>query len=258
MITHAVIPAGGFLDAAYRKEAGVEYRALAPIGGIPTLQRVVNSLRDAGIEHIVAVADPAVQERISGVDVWAQASSTGSANILLGMQHVPQASQVLMCPCDLPDLDPDDIRRFLSGCEPETDLMLGLVSADAYLAAYPDGPPSEFIALRDFGLVGNSSALIVRPSVLLGSGSLLKQCFESRKSQVRLALLLGPRLLWAYCTRSLTAAGVISRVESVLGCRAGVIADAPPGLSFDIDTVHDYIYARSRIGLSHGNASPEY
>jgi GTP:adenosylcobinamide-phosphate guanylyltransferase len=255
MITRGVIPAGGFLTGKYRAEAGVEHRALAPVGGKATLQRVVDALREGGIKEIVAVADEKVRERIAGVDRWRQASPTGSANIIQGLRQFPPGEQVLVCPCDLPLLTGDAVRDFLARCDSEADIAAGLVGKAKYEAAYPDAPPSQYLPLADTGPVASSSAFIVRPAILLSEESLLGRCFESRKSQLQLALLLGPQLIWQFATRTLTAQAIARRVERVLNCRANIFEDFAPEFANDIDSLDDYIYARSLVRLPHGDAS---
>jgi CTP:molybdopterin cytidylyltransferase MocA len=254
MITRAVVPAGGTLTGEYRAQAGVDHRALAPLGGKPALQIVVDALRAGGIEEIAAVADAKVQERISGVDTWQQASPTGSANIMKSLRLVPRDEQVLVCPCDLPLLTGDAVRDFLSRCNPETDIAAGVVSRARYDSAYPEAPASQYLPLADIGPVASSSAFIVRPAVLLSQESLLARCFESRKSQWRLATLLGPSLIWQYTTRTLTAKAIAHRVERLLKCRAHIFEDFAPEFANDIDSLDDYIYARSLFQRSHGEA----
>jgi len=254
-IREAVIPAGGQLEGAFLEMAGTPWRALAPIGGIPCLQLAVNAVREAGIERIIAVADNDVRERISGVDVWRQASATGPANILIGLREVRGTDPVLLCPCDLPLLNGNHIRNFLDRCPADADIIAGVAGRKLYESVFADAPPSQFINLADLGPITNSSAFVVRPSTLLSSESLLGKAFESRKSQIRMALLLGPALVWKFAARTLTVADVQKRVEYVLRCQIGVVTDIAPELTYDIDSVNDYSYARSYFDNKYGNAA---
>ena len=254
-VKEAVIPAGGRLTGSFLREAGTPWRALAPIGGVPTLQRVVDAVRAAGVERIIVVADAEVRERISGVDVWRQASAGGPANIMIGLREAGAHDPILLCPCDLPLLRGDHIQGFLNRCPPDADIVAGVASRALFESVFADAPPSQFIRLSDLGAVTNGSAFVVRPSTLLSSESLLGKGFASRKSQLRMALLLGPVLICKFAAHTLTVADIRKRIENVLKCRTGVVTEIAPELTYDIDSVNDYSYARSYFDVKYGNSA---
>jgi GTP:adenosylcobinamide-phosphate guanylyltransferase len=242
-----VIPAGGSIPEAYAHAAGTPYRALAPLGPErrPVLQIVVDALRSSGtIRRIVCVAAPPVTATINGVDHWLPAGERGTENILRGLSALadPEAP-AMVCTSDLPLLTPQDVHDFVSQCETDVDVTLGLVSASAYETAFRGAPPSQWVTLHDVGPVTMAGLFGIRPAILLRQEALLASVFESRKSQLRMIRLLGPRLIWQWATKTLTLQTLVTRGEKILGGRTQILRHVPPRLSFDIDTQDDYAYA---------------
>jgi GTP:adenosylcobinamide-phosphate guanylyltransferase len=242
-----VIPAGGRIPEAYAHAAGTPYRALAPLGTErrPVLQIVVDALRSSGsVRRIVCVAAPQVAATISGVDHWLPAGERGTENILRGLASLDDpAVPALVCTSDLPLLTPPDVQKFVSQCDTYVDVTLGLVTASSYETAFREAPSSQWVTLRDVGPVTMVGLFGIRPAILLRQEALLASVFESRKSQLRMIRMLGPRLIWQWATKTLTLQTLVTRGEKILGGRAQILRDAPPRLSFDIDTQDDYAYA---------------
>ncbi len=245
-----VIPAGGTIDAGFARRIGSPYRALAPLGpaGTPVLQHVAETLRGSGkVGRIVCAAPPAVQGIVSGVDHWLPAGDSGPQNILAGLRSLPPEATALVCTSDLPLMTPEAVRQFVSALTPEPAVAVGLVRAAAYTAAYPDAPPSAFVALRDAGPVTLAGLFAVRPEALFRQQSLLDALFGARKSQLLMAGILGPRLLLAWATRRLTQAALTARAEVLLDAPVQVVDHTNPALAYDMDTADDYTYATQHL-----------
>jgi len=248
---NVVIPAGGTIEPAYRLKAGSAHRALAPIGEQrkPVLQIVVDALRQApGIERIVVAAAPEVTERITGVDWWIAASDSAADNIVRGLGVLDEnENHALVCTSDLPFLTGQAVTAFLARVDTGADLSVGWVSRKAYEDAYPAAPASTYVGLRDAGPVTLACLFHVRPAFVKSSETRIARVFLARKSQRKMAALLGPALLVRWATRTLTVAAVAGRVERIMGCKAQAIANADPALAFDIDTIDDYQYADTHV-----------
>ena len=138
---------------------------------------------------------------------------------------------------------------FLSQVQPEAELAVGIVRADAYNHEYPDAPPSEFVRLSDAGPVTLAGTFHRPPaSGTSDNQALFDRMFQARKAQWRMAGLLGPSLLWGWATKTLTLGALTRRAESLLGGPVQVVVDVPPALAYDIDTADDYTYALLRLG----------
>ncbi len=245
-----VIPAGGTIDADFAARIGSPYRALAPLGesGTPVLQHVVDTLRASGVVgKIVCAAPDAVQSAVSGVDAWLAAGDSGPQNILAGLRRVRPDALALVCTSDLPLMTPEAVRRFAAALTPAAAVAVGMVRADAYTAAYPDAPPSTFAELRDVGPVTLAGLFAVRPAALFQRQALLDSLFGARKSQARLAGILGPRLLLAWAMRRLTLSALTARAEALLDASVQVADHADPTLAYDMDTAEDYTYATQHL-----------
>lgn len=246
-----VVTAGGTIDAEYAGRIGTPLRPLAPVGPErrPVLQVVIDALRASEVvRRIVAVAPVEVSSQIRGADQWLPAGESGPDNIARGLGALNRPDMpALLCPSDLPLLTPQPVRDFTARCEPGHDLYLGIVGADSYDAAFPGAPTSQWVQLRDAGPVTISGLMGIQPDLLTRRQDRIAQVFEARKSQARMAQLLGPRLLWQWATKRLTVDAIQARGEAILGCRAQVLRDAPPALAFDIDTADDYSYADARL-----------
>ncbi len=246
-----VIPAGGMISAEYAQAIGTPFRALAPLGPErrPVMQVVVDALRaSGGARRIIAVGPDAVATRIAGVDLWLPNGNSGPDNIRRGLAALDRPEEfALICTSDLPLVTPGAVREFVRRCEPDAEVYIGLVGAQAYEAAFSGAPVSQWVALRDAGPSTIGCLFGIRPALLQRHKTLLDQVFSARKSQARMVRLLGPRLLWQWATRSLTLAAIQARGEAVLNCRAQVLRDVDPVLAFDIDDAGDYAFADARL-----------
>ena len=241
-----VIPAGGTIDTDYAEAIGSLCRALAPLGPEqrPVLQCVIDTLRETGYaRRIFAAAPPAVRETITGVDLWLPAGDSGAQNILAGLAEVDPNRLALVCPSDLPLLTASSVTQFLSLCQPDAEIAVGLVRAEAYHTLFPGAPPSQFTALADTGPVTLGSVFLVHPGLITRQAVLLNRLFEGRKSQWQTAKLLGPRLLWNWAAKSLTVPMITTRAEKLTGGKVQIVSEVSPLLAYDIDTLDDYTYA---------------
>ena len=245
-----VIPAGGTIGPAYAQRIGTPFRALAPLGPdrTPVLQIVVDALRASGrIGRVIAIAPEAVMSAISGVDTWGRYSANGIENVLNGLSETNGDRAALVCASDLPFLTPAVIDDFCERADPAADLVTGLICETDYLAAFPNAPISEWINLRDAGPATAGCLFQIRPQLVLNNRNLIDRGFHARKSQLKMAGILGPRLIWQFAAKQLRLSALVSRVEQILACRVQIIHDASPALAFDIDTIADFEYAHVRL-----------
>jgi hypothetical protein len=244
-----VVPAGGTISPAYAVCIGTPFRALAPLGPDRqmVMQRVVNTLRESGcVRRIIGVGPAAVQETIQDVDAWLSSGASGPMNIRAGLQTLfDPDTPALVCTSDLPLLTAESVRGFVTRCRADADVSIGLVGKAAYLAAFPQSPMSLFVPFRDVGPVTMSCLFCVRPRLLERHSTLLDQAFVARKSQWKMAALLGPRLTAQFALRRLRLSAVQARSERLLHCQADVVWDCAPALALDMDTADDYAYANA-------------
>ena len=250
-MTDIVIPAGGEIDAEFAARIGSPYRALAPLGlnRTPLLQHVVSALRDAVPDaRVICVAPDAIRPAVTGVDVWLPAGASGPENMRLGLRHARQDRPALLCASDLPLMTVQGVQKFVAACRADAQVVVGLVRADDYKAAFPGAPPSEFTALPETGPVTLGGLFQLRPDLLTRRSQLFDKMFSARKSPWQVAGIAGPRLLWQLATKTLTLAAVVHRAENLLGGPVHVVLNTNPSLAYDTDNLYDYTYAETRFG----------
>ena len=246
-----VIPAGGEISAEFAARIGSAYRALAPLGPnkTPLLQHIVDTLRAAEpTAQVICVAPEAVSRAIQGVDVWLPSGASGPENMRLGLSHAEANQTALLCTSDLPLITAGSVRAFAAACRADAQVTAGLVRADAYEQAFPGAPPSEFVSLAETGPVTMAGLFQIQPDLLTRRSALFDTLFAARKSQWRMAGVVGPKLLWQLATKTLRLSTVTQRAEYLIGGSVQVILDADPMLAYDADTFDDYTYAETRFG----------
>jgi GTP:adenosylcobinamide-phosphate guanylyltransferase len=246
-----VVPAGGEISREFAERIGSPYRALAPFGPkkTPLLQHIVTTLRDADPDAtLICVAPPEVAEAINGVDLWLTSGPSGPENIRLGLSHAEASQPALLCTSDLPLITAESVRSFIDACRSDAQVTVGLVWAEAYEKAFPNAPPSEFVSLSEIGPVTLTGLFQIQPDLLVRRSALFDKLFAGRKSQARMAGVVGPKLLWQLATKTLRLSSLTQRAEHLIGGPIQVILDADPTLAYDLDTLDDYTYAETRFG----------
>jgi CTP:molybdopterin cytidylyltransferase MocA len=245
-----ILPAGGRIQGEFAQQVGTEVKALARFAGETLLRRTVAALRATGlVRRIVVVGgDEACAEALAcGADGTVAEGATMPENILRGMEWLQgqpggATSRVLDVTTDLPFLTADAFRRFLFACPPHADVVVPIVTQQAFEARFP-GSHNEYTRLRD-GAFTLGCAILFSSEALQSNRQRLEAMFAARKSQWRMAALIGPRIAWRFATRQLTVDDVIARVCVLMGCRGIVVVrDAPPELAYDIDLPGEYDYA---------------
>jgi len=119
--------------------------------------------------------------------------------------------------------------------------FLPLAEAKAYERAYPFSPtPTMALGGERFA---NGSAFVIDRAALGPLETLAGQFFAARKSLPRLAMLLGPALVFRFVTKQLRIGDIETRARTVFNLDARAIRGAAPSLCYDIDTIADWEYA---------------
>lgn len=245
-----MVTAGGRLSGALAETVGVSLKALAPLGGVPLVRRVLDAI-DAcdGISQAVVVGPVAalrgavgesaglIDEGLSGID-----------NVRRGLDAVRPAAGdgfVLICASDLPFLSSEALAELLAHAPKDADIVYPVVGRGEYEAIFPDAP-GVWTRLKDGELTGGS-ALLVRPAAIERNAALIERVFEARKSQWAMAQLLGLGTAFKFAIGRLTVAEAEARASAITGCRCVALRDAHPHLACDIDESADFDFALRRL-----------
>lgn len=240
MTLRAVVTAGGRVDAIFAAEIGTPVKALAPFAGTTLVDVMVSAIREAGVSDIAVVGDAAVARHLSGSGVRMLAAvADGAANVRRALDAWP-AGDLLFAASDLPFVDGQALRAFLSKARLR-ELAMPVADGAAYESAYPGAAPH--VTRVGNVRVANGSVFYIGAAARVPVRAVAGRAFDSRKSLIALARLLGPAVVFGFLTRSLSIADVERRASHVLGIHAGAVRGCAPGLCYDVDTLADYRYA---------------
>ena len=239
----AIILAGGRISGAYARAAGTSVKALAPVGAVPLLQRVLEALRAAETVGRICVVGPECLRPLGAPGVvWQSESGTALANLRAGLERlgVDGSDRVLICASDLPFLGAASLNDFLRRAPEEADVALPVVRRETFTDAFP-GNWGIYVRLSE-GAFTAGSQLLVRPGALLENLPLVRRLFEQRKNQLGMARTLGAGMLWRLVTRRLTVSEIETRARALTGCHCAAVLDCRPELAFDVDNMLDLRY----------------
>jgi GTP:adenosylcobinamide-phosphate guanylyltransferase len=241
-----IMPAGGRIDDHFARVALTPFKALINVQdsmiGYKVIDAVLGSQR---VGRTVLIASDEVKEKLGG-RCTAVLKDTGdlTKNVKMGLQELKSmgnvTNRVLIVTTDLPYLESKLIDQFLDLC-PDVDLAVPLISKEEYLDRFPSAT-GTFAKLQD-GEWTVGCAYLFKPDVFMKALPQIEQVVENRKSVTKLAKILGLGFLWKVMTRAISVPEVVSKVESVIGCKIAAVKGGPAELAFDVDDIPDYEYA---------------
>ncbi|MEJ2289027.1 MAG: NTP transferase domain-containing protein [Deinococcales bacterium] len=231
----AVVLAGGEPSDLMAREAGVEAKALVPLGGKPMGAYVLEALRGcAAVDRIVYVGP--VNVRLRGLyDVAVPSGERLVDSLALGvgaaLGHAP-ASRLLVLTADIPWVTSEGLAAFIETA-PDADLVYPAVTEAASTAQFPH-QHRTYARLREGRLTGGNAVLLAAPAVpkLL---PLIDAAFRARKNPLALANLFGLDVLVAVMLGRARIAQLERRLERISGIRARALVTEDAALAADVD-----------------------
>ena len=234
---------------AVAEEAGTRCKALAPVAGIPMLQRVLQALWDSTlVERIILCGPP--QDVVEGTPelrellgspriVWVACAGSPSASALNGFAAIPSERVTLLTTADHALLSPPIVRFFLRRARAGNwDLAVAVAEHRAVLARFP-GARRTAIRLRGGPYCGCNLYAFLTPR-----GRRLAELWhrveQERKRPWRIvARLLGWRAVVSYALGRLTLEQALRQLSGRLGVRIGAVVLPYPEAAVDVDTPAD-------------------
>ncbi|MEA2719434.1 MAG: hypothetical protein QOJ39_1298 [Candidatus Eremiobacteraeota bacterium] len=242
-IVRAVITAGGRVGGAFADAIGSEVKALAPFGARTLLDIAVEACEGAGVDGIAVIGGAQVRAHLAGRDVRVvDAADDGGTNLLRALDAWP-GERIVYLTSDMPFATAAGVRDLIARSA-DLALTMALADVDAYEARFP-GAPGHSVALGG-ERVANGNAFVIAPSAVAPARTMATKFFGARKSLLELALLLGPSMCLRFATKRLTIADIEAYGRRRLGVAVGALRGCDPGLCYDVDTLEDYQYARTR------------
>jgi molybdopterin-guanine dinucleotide biosynthesis protein A len=246
---NAVVLAGGRIDGPWAETAGTSVKALVPVHGMTVLARVVSALAETPeIGRISVIGPDETRSVVEEQTLWALETGTALGNVRagLGVLDARGETPVLVCASDTPLLTPQSIADFLHRAPDTAEICLPIVEQAAFERVYPESR-NTYLPLREGQFTGGS-CLLMRPRAVLENLPLLEKMFGRRKSQIGMASVLGPRIIWKLLTKTLTIPDIESRASALTHCVCRAAPDCRPELAFDMDDADDWAYVKGRLG----------
>ncbi len=238
----AVITAGGRIGAPYADEAGTEVKALAFVRGATMLDRIIDSLRGAGVTRIAVVGGTDVRDACADrVERIVDESPSGAENVLRALRAWQEDGEPLLyATSDLPYVTADAIADFVRRV-PDGAIAMAVSEHATFEARFPGAPPCGIDLARErvvnggiFSLPGGSRARVA---------DLATRLFDARKAPWRMATLVSPVAMLRLAAGRLSVAHIEREAHRVVKHPAAAVRDCAPELAFDADTIAEYRYA---------------
>lgn len=239
---------------------GRSHKALVPVGGVPMLARVVDSLRSAcGPAPVLICTDdpallratPALADLASGGALLAVPSAASPAASVQGfLEREPGEGPLLVTTADHALLTAEMVRHFLreaSVCDAA--LVAAVVEAPVFRRRFP-GARRTFIPLRDGALTG-ANLFWFRSAEALGAAGFWRRIEGVRKRPWRIAAAFGPLALLRFLLGRLDRRSALERVSRAMGVTVDVVAMPFPECAVDVDTPEDLALVEDVLAARH-------
>jgi CTP:molybdopterin cytidylyltransferase MocA len=224
----------------------VAWEALVPIAGRPMGGYVVAALAGARTVGRVVVAGPP-ELGLGGAQVVAPGERvTDTLRAALDAAAPGVDDEVLIAAGDAPLLSATTVEELVAACR-RRNLEFGypVVSKQDCDARFPN-VRRTYVRLREGAFTGGN-CFYVRTAALGRCLELLEWVHANRKHPVRLAGLLGWRVVLALVTGRARLADVEAAGCRLLGARAGAVRMADAGIGVDVDDAADLELCRGAL-----------
>jgi GTP:adenosylcobinamide-phosphate guanylyltransferase len=242
-----ILPAGGVLDDHFARVALTKHKALIKVQDFIVGSQSIDAVLESGLCRNVVLVGPAEVREAIGGRVTATVNDTGSLvkNIEMGIRELKSLGEIspriLILTTDLPYVNAKVLTQFVEMCPSDADIAAPLISKEEYLDRFPSAT-GTFVNLQDNQWT-LGCAYLIKPDAFVKILPRLEKVIANRKNVFKMAGLLGFGFLWKVATRSITVPQVVSKLESVIGCKVVPVQGAPAEFANDIDDIVDYEYA---------------
>lgn len=233
-----VILAGG--DSWGLAEDGSLPKSLLPLKDKLMLDYILEALDACPLlGKKVLVGPPIVKEkRGEKVDFFVQGGENIFSNVVLGLQALPTAQQVLVVTSDIPLLTKAALEDFLQRCsEQEAQFYYPIIAKEVNERKYP-GNKRTYVSLRE-GTFTGGNIFLVEPLAITKSAALAQKIIALRKKPLKLVSVLGWTFLCKLLFHLLTIRELEDRVSALFQVKAVSIVTPYPEIGVDIDKPSD-------------------
>lgn len=233
--------------------AGVSHKALAPVGGIPMLARVLGTLAEVPaitrvlvvIEHPdLVLAHPAFTPFVErGMLSVLPAAGSPSLSVLKALDETGAAFPCLVTTADHPLLTPAMVEHFLSRLPPGADAGAGLARSETIRAAYPD-TRRTYLRFSD-GAYSGCNLFALRTQAARSVVSFWRRVEQDRKKPWRMIRLLGSGTLLSFALGRLGLDDALDALGRRTATRLAVVDMPFADAAVDVDRPEDLALAEA-------------
>nr|WP_247887329.1 nucleotidyltransferase family protein [Azospirillum sp. SYSU D00513] len=234
-------------------DAGVSHKAMATVGGVPMLVRVVRTLlavprvgrQIVVIERPELVLDhpelaPLVAAgRLSVVP----AAPSPSRSVLAALDSVPDSFPCLVTTADHPLLTPAMVEHFWTHLPEGAAAAAGLARSETIQAAYPE-TRRTYLRFRGAAYSG-CNLFAFRSEAARGAVTFWRRVEQDRKKPWRMIRLLGIPVLLSFLLGRLTIASALDRLGRLTGAPLGIVDMPFAEAAIDVDKPSDRALAEA-------------
>jgi len=238
----AVILAGG--EGAVI-DPTVHIKGLVPVAGRPMVEWVVDALRESSSIAEIAVVVPTAENLGSWADkVDKLVINDGRFidNALAGVDSFRNDRSVLVTTGDLPALTGAAIDDFVEQSRARgADFSYPLVTEEDMIAQFP-GSERTFVKISG-GPVTGGNMMVITPALAEKAREIGQRFFETRKSPLKMARVVGPKFVWKMARGTLDPSDVEAKLGALLGGTCAAIYTRHASIGADIDKPIDVVVA---------------
>lgn len=246
MKVDAVILAGG--DGAVIDPA-VGVKGLVPVAGKPLVEWVVDAMRNSANIAEVAVVIPTTENLGPWADKVDKLVLSGDSfidNVIAGCGAFRSDRPVLVATGDLPALTPEAVDDYIEqSLESGADFTYPLVPKEAMEAQFP-GSKRTYIKLVTGPITGGNMMLLA-PELVKRNREIGQKLFETRKSPVAMARVIGFPFILKLVSGRLNPSDVEKKMGQLLGGRCAAIYTRHASIGADVDKPVDVAVAEAVI-----------
>lgn len=242
MRVDAVILAGG--DGAVIDPA-VRIKGLVPVAGKPMVEWVVDAMRAADSIVEVAVVVPTAENLgpwADKVDKLVVSNGSFIDNLIAGVDSFRNDRSVLVATGDLPALSAAAVDDYVErSLEAGADFSYPLVPREAMEEQFP-GSQRTYVKLVTGSITGGNM-MVLAPSLVAKNREIGQQLFDTRKSTIRMARIIGLPFILKLVTGRLDPTDVENKMAQLLGGTCSAIYTTHASIGADVDKPIDVIVA---------------
>lgn len=243
--------------------AGVTHKALAPIAGVPMLERVLQALADCPLVGQIVVATEITTRLAELPTLRALASakrlllcaSQPSLSLSVAAVFEERGPPLLVTTADHPLLEAEMVSEFLTAARASGgDVAIGLVDQRLIEAAAP-ASRRTYLRFRDLAVSGANLFFFASPAALAAI-RFWRRVEAERKRPWRIAAAFGPGLLLGYALRRFDLAAACARAGRRIGVQVTPVLLSRAEAAIDVDRpehlalAERFIAARAQAGGS--------